>query len=298
MKKTIEWLTGGGLRIALILLSGLSRLSPFNRMALSRWVGHILWVLARRRRSIATTNLGLCFPTWDRNQIDAVARTHFVFYARAFLDRFVVWRANETQCRALVALEGLENLRPADGRPVIVLAPHFLGLDAGGVRIQLETQIVSMYSRQGNPFLDELALAGRNRFNAPILIRRSEGIIRLAKLVKKGIPAYFLPDMDLGSRDAVFADFMGQKAATVTSLVRLAQLTQATVVPMVTWMEETGYRARLYPGWRHPKDEDLLLGVQRMNDFIAERVREAPEQYLWTHRRFKTRPLGEPSVYQ
>jgi KDO2-lipid IV(A) lauroyltransferase len=130
------------------------------------------------------------------------------------------------------------------------------------------------------------------------LIRRSEGIIRLAKLVKKGIPAYFLPDMDLGSRDAVFADFMGQKAATVTSLVRLAQLTQATVVPMVTWMEETGYRARLYPGWRHPKDEDLLLGVQRMNDFIAERVREAPEQYLWTHRRFKTRPPGEPSVYQ
>ena len=280
------------------LLSRISRLGPTFRQQLAQVLGTLLWRLATRRRRIAQRNLRICFPNWTEAQCDVVGREHFRCYARAFLDRFEIWNANPEHCRQLVALEGGEHLQAVLGEPVIILAPHFLGLDAGGVRIQLETQIVSMYSRQMNPFLDDLVLSGRSRFNDPILIRRTDGILRLAKTVKRGIPAYFLPDLDFGSKDVVFATFMGQKAATVTSLVRLAQLTQATVVPMVTWMEETGYRARLYPGWRHPKGEDLLLGVQRMNDFIAERVREAPEQYLWTHRRFKTRPPGEPSVYQ
>ncbi|MFM1827752.1 MAG: Lipid biosynthesis lauroyl acyltransferase [Pseudomonadota bacterium] len=287
-----------GLRLVVSVFAVLSYLPLSSRRDLARLLGAIVWLIASRRRQIAITNLRLAFPEWDEQQVKQTAQAHFFCYARAFLDRFVIWRASALQCREMVALEGRENLSPPGGGPLIILAPHFLGLDVGGVRIQLEAQIVSMYSRQMNSFLDNLVLSGRARFNDPILIQRNEGMLRLAKLVKKGIPAYFLPDMDLGSRDAVFADFMGQKAATVTSLVRLAQLTQATVVPMVTWMEETGYRARLYPGWRHPKDEDLLVGVQRMNDFIAERVREAPEQYLWTHRRFKTRPPGEPSVYQ
>ena len=287
-----------GIRLTVLFFAALSHLSPIGRRRVAWFLGNLAWVLASRRRRIALTNLGLCFPSWDKSKVYSTARAHFVCYARAFLDRFEIWRADAERCRELVCIEGLDNLASPGGGAVIILAPHFLGLDAGGVRIQVETQIVSMYSKQINPFLNELVLSGRTRFNQPILIGRSEGLRRLVKLVDSGVPAYFLPDMDLGSRDAVFAHFMGQKAATVTSLVRLAQLTQATVVPMVTWMEETGYRARLYPGWRHPKDEDLLLGVQRMNDFIAERVREVPEQYLWTHRRFKTRPPGEPSVYQ
>ena len=178
-----------------------------------------------------------------------------------------------------------------------MLAPHFLGLDAGGIRLQLDCRMVSMYSNQSSDVLNNFVLAARSRFNDPVLLSRQDGIGRLVRLLKKGHTAYFLPDMDFGSRDAVFATFFDQPAATVTSVVRLAQLTGAAVCPMVTRMTDDGYEAEFYPAWFHTPDQDLQAAVQQMNDFIEQRVLETPSQYLWTHRRFKTRPDGQPAVY-
>jgi KDO2-lipid IV(A) lauroyltransferase len=122
----------------------------------------------------------------------------------------------------------------------------------------------------------------------------------IARWLKRGVPLYFLPDMDLGARDAVFAPFFGEPAATVTSVVRLSRMLGATVVPLVTRMTDGGYEARFYPGWQHPNDdqqETLEQAATKMNQFIEQRIAEMPEQYLWTHRRFKTRPPGMASVY-
>jgi KDO2-lipid IV(A) lauroyltransferase len=117
------------------------------------------------------------------------------------------------------------------------------------------------------------------------------------RVIRSGKPFYFLPDMDFGPRDSIFSTFFGVKTATITTLPRLAQLTGAAVIPVVTRQVGDGYVVRFYPEWKDYPTGDIEADVRRMNAFIEERVREMPEQYFWAHKRFKTRPPGEPSPY-
>jgi Kdo2-lipid IVA lauroyltransferase/acyltransferase len=263
-------------------------------------LGRLAFLFAKERRHVALTNLSICFPTMAETNRRAIAKGHFYFYARAFLERFEIWFGSERRLRKRVQISGMEHFVAHEGQPIIILAPHFLGLDAGGVRFQLERQFASMYSRQSNPVLDDWTRTGRTRFNQPLILPRHQGMTAIVRCLKRGVPLYFLPDMDLGARDAVFAPFFGEPAATVTSVVRLSRMLGAAVVPMVTRMTEDGYEARFYPGWHHPNDdaqETLEQAATKMNRFIELRIQEMPEQYLWTHRRFKTRPAGMAPVY-
>ena len=138
---------------------------------------------------------------------------------------------------------------------------------------------------------------GRARFSGAMVLSRQDGLRGAIRKIREGVPFYFLPDMDLGPRDAVFVPFFGVPAATVTSLARLAKATGAVVIPIVTRMTDTGYVASFHPAWEGYPGEDLEAATRRMNAFIEERVLEMPEQYLWSHKRFKTRPPGEPGFY-
>jgi Kdo2-lipid IVA lauroyltransferase/acyltransferase len=260
-------------------------------------LGFLAYVLAIRRRRIARTNLSLCLPQLSSAAREQVVRQHFAFYGRAFAERFIFWNASASRISALVRVVGIEHFEALRGKPVIVLAPHFLGLDAGGIRFQLETQFVSMYAKQSNPVLDEFTVKGRSRFNNPVLLSKQDGLLPAVKLMRSGMPLYFLPDMDFGPRDAVFAPFFNIPAATVTSVARLAKLTGATIVPCVTRFENKGYVCEFYPAWHEYPVNDPVAATTYMNQFIEQRVMESPAQYLWTHKRFKTRPNGEPSVY-
>jgi Kdo2-lipid IVA lauroyltransferase/acyltransferase len=272
---------------------------PFLK-GLAGVLGALSYRWGHHRRRVALANLKACFPEASHEWQTKVARAHFCFYMQAFLERFSFWFGSADHVRRRVQLTGWEHFLAQEGRPIIILAPHFMGLDVGGLRLQLERRCATMYSRQSNPELDDWTVRGRGRFNDPVLIPRHKGVSTAVRWMKRGLPLYFLPDMDFGARDAVFVPFFGQPAATVTSVVRLSRLLNAAVVPLVTRITHHGYEARFYPGWDHPNDdqiETIEAGVRRMNAFIEERIRETPEQYLWTHRRFKTRPPGAPSLY-
>lgn len=270
---------------------------------LSLFLGVLLYLFGAERRLIVERNLALCFPHLTASERSSVARRFFYNAARSFLDLFRVWRLSATELRDMVCLENLdiyENAKRAfleDGRPVIVFAPHFLGLDAGGARLQLEDQLVCLYSNQALPSIDSWVLMGRKRFNNPILISRRDGVGQFARALKRGVTAHFSPDMDLGRRGAEFVPFFGVPAATQPSIVRLAHLTDATVIPLVTLLTPTGYRATFYQPLYFPKDESHQQGLSRIHSFIEARIQEAPAQYLWAHRRFKTRPEGLEPVY-
>ena len=155
-----------------------------------------------------------------------------------------------------------------------------------------------MFANQKSRVLTDAMTRGRTRFGHSHILLRNDGLRPAIRLIRKGVPFYFLPDMDLGPRDAIFVPFFGVPAATVTSVARLAQATGAVVIPFVTRMTPTGYVAQLYPAWEGFPGDDLVAATRRMNAFIEERVLEMPEQYLWSHRRFKTRPPGEPDPYR
>jgi KDO2-lipid IV(A) lauroyltransferase len=261
--------------------------------------GLLLYALARERRRVALTNLGLCFPECAEPERRRLARAHFKALGRSLLERGILWWSSRERVMRVIHMVGEEHWRAVAGRPVVWLAPHFVGLDMGGSRLAAEHRAVSVYSRQKSPAVDAVLYHGRTRFVMPELYSRQDGIRPVVKAIRKGLPFYYLPDMDFGERDSIFVPFFGVPAATITGLARLTRLAQAVVVPTVTYQLPggDGYALHFYPAWENFPTGDVVADTRRMNAFIEERVREHPEQYFWVHKRFKTRPPGEPKVY-
>lgn len=278
----------------------LLRLLPLQFLApLGRGLGFLLYLLGRERRMVALTNLGLCFPQRSETERRRIARRHFQAFGRSLLEHGILWWSSKERVQRLVQIEGVEHWQAVAGRPVIFLAPHFIGLDMGGVRLGTEYRVVSVYSRQKDPAFDEVLYHGRTRFVMPELYSRQEGVRSVIKALRRGLPFYYLPDMDFGGRDSTFVPFFGVPAATITGLPRIARLAGAVVVPAVTRQlpDAGGYALTFFPAWRDFPTDDLTADTRRMNAFIEERVLEMPEQYYWLHKRFKTRPPGEPRFY-
>jgi KDO2-lipid IV(A) lauroyltransferase len=267
--------------------------------AIGRGFGRLLFLLGRERRQVTLTNLGLCFPQMSAAERLALARRHFEAFGRSVLERGILWWSGKERIQRLVRIEGLEHFRAVADRPVIWLAPHFVGLDMGGVRLTTEFRLVSMYSRQKNPLVDRLLLHSRTRFGNSPMASRQDGLKPVVREMRKGLPFYYLPDMDFGARDAVFVPFFGVPTATVTALSRLAKITGAAVVPCVTRQLPggAGYVATLHPAWQDFPSDDVEADTRRMNAYIEAEVLQMPEQYYWLHKRFKTRPPGEKGVY-
>jgi KDO2-lipid IV(A) lauroyltransferase len=272
----------------------LALLAPLGRAA-----GLLLYALAGERRRVVLTNLRLCFPDLREQQRVQLARNHFAVFTRSLLEHGILWWGSRERVLRMVRVEGLEHWLAVRERPVIWLSPHFVGLDMGGIRLTAEFPLVSVYSKQKNPAFDAVLLHGRTRLGPTELYSRQDGIRPVAKAIKKGLPFYYLPDMDFGERDSMFVPFFGVPAATITGLARIAALTGAVVVPAVTTQLPggDGYVLRFYRAWDHYPSGDLAADTRRMNAFIEERVREMPEQYYWLHKRFKTRPAGEERIY-
>ncbi|MQY51852.1 lipid A biosynthesis acyltransferase [Rhodocyclus tenuis] len=265
--------------------------------ALGALFGEVLYLVGRERRRVALRNIGLCFPSLDAPARRQLVRRHFVAFARAFLDRTLLWWAPRQRLERLITVEGSEHLLAADGRATILLAPHFVGLDAGGSVVTMMTPVVSVYANQKNPVFNAVLLAGRLRFNAPLLLSRQDGMRRALRALRDGLPFYYLPDMDYGARDALFTPFFGVPAATITGVSRLARLANARVVPCITRMTDAGYTVELQAPWEDFPGESVELDTRRMNAYIESQVLRMPEQYFWLHKRFKTRPPGEAKIY-
>ncbi|MFA7505021.1 MAG: lipid A biosynthesis acyltransferase [Burkholderiaceae bacterium] len=285
-------------RIGIWLLRGIALLPRPAVRAISDVAGDVVYLLAAPRRRVTLRNLELCFPDMDPRERRRIARGHFRAFVRSFIDRFVFWFGSPERIRRLCSIEGYEHFEANEHRPVILLAPHFVGMDAGGVRITLESTFASMFAVQKSKVLTEVMTKGRSRFNGARMLLRNEGMRPALRVLRDGIPFYFLPDMDLGPRDAVFVPFFGVPAATVTSVARLAKIARAVVIPCVTRMTDDGYVVTFHPAWEDYPGTDVVAATRRVNAFIEERVREMPEQYLFSHKRFKTRPPGEPDLYR
>ncbi len=286
-------------RLALGLMWLLRLLPQAVLAALGNAFGMLLYALAHERRRVCRINLERCLPQMAAPLRRSLARRHFRAIGRSLLERGILWWSARRRIERLVQVRDFEHLASAHAAgPVILLVPHFVGLDAGFSRLSCVQDLAWVYSRQKSAVMNNALLAGRMRFGYQRSFSRQEGIRPALAALIGGLPLYYLPDMDFGGRDAVFVDFFGVPAATITGLARLARLAKARVVPCVTRMlAGGGYELRFYPAWDNFPGTDVRADARRMNAFIEERVREMPEQYFWTHKRFKTRPQGEPRWY-
>ncbi len=275
---------------------------PISVLApLGQALGALLYRFGRRRRRIAEINIDLCFPEFSAVDRKNLVKTHFALLGRSVLERGILWWGDETRIHQLVRVQGDEKIQAQlnAGRPVIILAPHFLGLDAGGVAMTMRHNIVSIYSKQTNPVFDEVLLKGRSRFGDQLLLSRHDGVRGTIKAMKSGRPFYYLPDLNPRRRDAVFVPFFGIQTATITGLSRLAKAAGAVVLPCITEIlpGNAGYEVRIGDPWPDFPSTDPIADTARMNAWIESEIRKMPSQYYWVHRRFKTRPEGEARPY-
>lgn len=275
---------------------------PLSLLArLGNALGLVLFRFAARRRHIVRVNLALCFPEIGDEARRGLAREHFKVLGRSLLERSLLWWAAPERLSRLLHVNGAERIGElrAAGRPVLMLTPHFVGLDAGGAAIAMRYDSASIYAVQSDPVFDRLLYQGRRRFGDQLLLSRQESVRASVRAMKSGRPLYYLPDMDFGSRDSIFVPFFGVLAATIPGLSRLARLAGAAVVPVVTRVLPggQGYAIDVGEPWEDFPSEDVSADTRRMNAWIESAVRTMPEQYYWVHRRFKTRPDGEQRLY-
>lgn len=290
-----------GARAVLALLWLFQWLPLGVQAACGRGLGRLLYRLAGSRRRVALRNLQLCFPDWSPERREALAREHFQWMTRSILERGLLWYASPERLRRLLHVEGDLHFAERHEGPVMWLVPHFVALELAGTASQLcqSRRVVSMYQTQSNPVFDEALRVGRTRFDRGLLLSRSDRVTALLRHIRSGHVFLNLPDMDFGERDAAFVPFFGVPAATLLAPSRLARSVGMAVQPVLTEMLPggQGYRVRFLPPWTDFPTDDAEADTLRMNRFIEGEILKNPAQYLWVHKRFKTRPAGEPSLY-
>lgn len=287
----------------LLALMWLLHLLPLPVLAaVGNGVGRLLYLLAAERRQVALCNLALCFPDWPEDKRRKLAREHFKWLGRSILERSLLWFASAERLKKIIRVEGDVKLAEHSDKPVMWLVPHFMGLDVAGVAVLLyQSQYAcSMYQQQSNPVMDDIIRKGRMRFGDKAeIFPRSDKALPLIRAIRKGHAFFNLPDMDFGERDAAFVPFFGVPAATLLAPSRMARALNMVVQPVVAEILPggQGYRVRFGEPFADFPTDDPVADTAAMNRWIEAEILRNPAQYLWVHKRFKTRPPGEAGVY-
>jgi Kdo2-lipid IVA lauroyltransferase/acyltransferase len=290
-----SWLVVGFFRL-------LGRL-PFPLLwAAGTAAGRLSYYLAGSRRLVARRNIEICFPDLAPAERNRLVARHFGWLGVAAFTQGVAWGISRKRLARLVEIRGQERVDEPlrQGRSVIVMVPHFMGLELGGAAFSaLVHPGAYMYQRIRNPVIDTQMRASRTQFGS-LPVERREALRELVRVIKKGTPFFYLPDQDPGRIRGIFVPFCGLAAATVPMLSRFAQLTDGVVIPLYARFLPRGRGLELIfdPSLEPFPTGDLKADTALMNCVIEARMRTMPEQYFWVHRRFKTRPPGEPSVYE
>jgi len=228
-------------------------------------------------------------------------KEHFQWLGRSIIERGVLWFASVDRLKRLIQVEGDVTLAERSDRPVMWLVPHFMALDVAGAATQIfqRQQVASIYQEQSDAVMDTAIRRGRLRFNQGEVFPRSDSAKPLIRAIRKGWAFFNLPDMDFGERDAAFVPFFGVPAATLLAPSRMARALDMVVQPVVAEILPggVGYRVRFLDAWSAFPTDDALADTAAMNRWIETEIRRNPAQYLWVHKRFKTRPAGEPGLY-
>lgn len=282
--------------LALWFLKALANAPPWLGHLFGRVLASLLWHLMRGRRRVARKNLKLCFPDRDEAERERLLRQsmHSVGlggyeFVRAW------WGPPIHEPYTISGLEHIEAIR-AQGRGILLLSGHFMTLELCGRMLCRHIPLAGMYRKHKQPWLERAVKAGRLTYADAMFAR--EELRAAVKYVKKGGIIWYAPDQDMRGKDAVFAPFFGIPASTITATHQLARLTGAAVLPFFHRRDgKGGYILRIGAPLADFPSDDAIKDTARVNGLIEQMVQEAPEEYLWIHKRFKTRPPGEPGLY-
>jgi len=270
--------------------------------ALQCGIGHVIGklapYLARDRRRAAEVNLAMCFPDMPAAERAALLDASFDALGVGLFEFARAWWGSAEPMRQTVQVEGLEHLHAlqAQGRGVLMVSGHFMTLEMCGRLMCDHVPLAGMYRRHKNPVFEWAVKRGRLRYATHMYT--NDEIRGAVRHLKQGGFLWYAPDQDMRGKDTVFAPFFGVPAATITATHQLARLTGCAVVPFFHRREGDRYILRVAPPLEDFPSQDAVADSARVNAQIEAMVREAPDQYLWIHRRFKRQPEGRSRFYE
>jgi KDO2-lipid IV(A) lauroyltransferase len=268
-------------------------------MGLGRAAGITAFHLARRRRRITDVNLTLCFPELSEAERRQLSRAAFVHAGVSLAEMILVWLNPRRRVDHRFTLSGLEHLQQARaaGRGVILLGGHFSCIDIVSQPLAAATELDVMYRETRNPVWEWLQVQGRRHYFDGVIERTDTR--QVLRRLKAGRVIWYAADQDYGRKHSVFAPFFGIPAATITATARLARFNDSPVVLMTPYrdLDSLTWEVRFHPALEGFPTGNDVADATRINTVIEAAIRARPEQYLWAHRRFKTRPQGEPRPY-
>ena len=271
-------------------------------LVLGHGLGALMYRVAGSRRRIAARNLELCFPHLSAAERERLLRDNFASTGIAFFEMAMSWWWPRARLAKLAHIEGLEHLRQvqAEGQGAILMALHFTTLEIGAALLGQVQTIDGMYREHKNPLFDYIQRRGRERHNRDASAIERDDIRAMLKVLRAGRAIWYAPDQDYGPKQSIFVPLFGIQAATVTATSKFARLGKARVVPFTQerLADGSGYRLVIHPPLADFPGESEEADCLRINRWIEQAVSQHPEQYLWAHRRFKTRPEGEARLYK
>lgn len=271
-------------------------------LVLGRALGALMYRLARSRRRIAGRNLELCYPQLSAAERERLLKENFASTGIAFFEMAMSWWWPRARLARLAHIEGLEHLQQAqtEGQGVILMAIHFTTLEIGAALLGQVHTIDGMYREHKNPLFDFIQRRGRERHNLDATAIEREDVRAMLKVLRAGRAIWYAPDQDYGPKQSIFVPLFGIPAATVTATTKFARLGRARVLPFTQQRLAGGggYRLTIHPPLAGFPAQSEEADCRLINQWVEQAIDTCPEQYLWAHRRFKTRPPGEPKLYR
>lgn len=284
----------------LALLRSFSFLPHSWMKKISAFLGHVFYRLAKRRKHIIETNINLCFPEKTAAEKHALCVNVFISSIMAVFETSLSWWGAKSKVPQLHKTEGMEYLEKAQAKNkgVILLVSHFTTMEIAGAFLNSHIDNLNVVYKRSNNALIEYFIEHKRLARCCSGLIKHKNIREIVRSIKQGNVVWYAPDQDFGKKDSIFAPFMGVMTSTLLSTQRLAKLTGAPVVPFyVARNDDEGYTMRFSPELENFPSDDELQDATRLNQAIENQIKHSPEQYLWAHRRFKTRPDGEKDVY-
>ena len=263
-------------------------------------VGNILMYLSRNRRKIAEINLRLCFPDWTEEKRNEILKKHFESLGICLFEFGISWWWTDERFRPLAQIEGLDNLHHAlrKNKGVILLAGHFTTLEIISRVLKLHADFHPMYRKNNNPLIDHIITSGRIRHTGKAIPH--DDLRSMIRSLRSNMPVLYIPDQNFGRKHSIFVPFFGVQTATVPATSRLAAIDNTPVIPIIQQRlpDDRGYRLVIGKALDNFPTEDMEQDTIRINQLFEQQIRNNPVDYLWVHRRFKTRPAGEEDIYK
>lgn len=291
------WLTW----IWMFLVALIAQLPFALQMWLGKWLGRFLYRVMHTRRYVAERNLELCFPEKNLQQRNQLVKKHFESNGRAVFETGMAWFMPYWRLRKRFVIKGENYWRTIQqtGSGALIMAVHFNTLEITNVAINRSFNMSMSYRPHNNPVYDFFQRRGRERHNPNSFAVNRSDVRGMVKAMKKGEWLWYAADQDYGPRVSTFVPWFGIPAAMVAAPPRLAAMADVPVVAISYRRLDdfSGYEITFMPAFSQYPSKDIDADLLRLNQHYETCIRSNPEEYLWVHRRFKTRPEGEASLY-